>query len=136
MQFFEGSVDKKIPLSGRVQQSEHTGAVRCLQEDGSCLTYSVPDHSLYGSELQQSPGRQIPCLCDGESNTAAKRPQEENMKLGERKKRELQKGINWSKFLPWFSSKELHFLETCGRIFLDSSSIFYSPLISLLFIPF
>lgn len=58
------------------------------------------------------------------------------MKLGESEKRELQKGINWNKFLPWFFSKELHFLETSGRMFLDSSNIFYSPLISLLFIPF
>lgn len=55
MQFFEGSVDRKIPLSHRLQQSEHTGAARCLQEDVSCLTHLVPDQSLYGSELQQSP---------------------------------------------------------------------------------
>lgn len=58
------------------------------------------------------------------------------MKLEEREKREIQESINWKKFLLWFSSKELHFLETCGRMFLDSSNIFYSPLISLLFIPF
>lgn len=55
MQFFEGSIERKIPLSGRVQQSEHTGAGRCLQEDESCLAHSVPDQSLDGSELQQSP---------------------------------------------------------------------------------
>lgn len=55
MWFFEGSVERKIPLSGRVQQSEHTGAVRCLQKDVSCLTHSVPDQSLDGSGLQQSP---------------------------------------------------------------------------------
>lgn len=52
MQFFEGSENRKMPLSGRVQQGEHTGAVRCLQEDVSCLTHSVPDHSLCGSELK------------------------------------------------------------------------------------
>lgn len=101
MQFFGGSVDRKIPLVVRVQQSEQTGAVRCLQEDVTCLTHLVPDHSLYGSELQQSPWETNTCLGDGESNTAAKRPQEENMKLAERKKRQLQKSINWNKFFPW-----------------------------------
>lgn len=136
MQFFEGSVDRKIPLSHRVQQSEHTGAARCLQEDVSCLTHLVPDQSLLAVSYSKAPERQIPCLCDGESNTAAKRRQEENMKLGKRKNRKLQKGINWNKFLPWFFSKELHFLETCSRMFLDCSNIFYSPLISLLFISF
>lgn len=56
MQFFEGSVDRKIPLSGREQQSEHAGAVRGRQEDVSCLTHSDPDQALSGTELQQSPG--------------------------------------------------------------------------------
>lgn len=136
MQFFEGSVERKIPLSGGVQQSEHRGAAGACRRMWAAWHIQFLTSHWMAASSSKAPGRQTPCLCDGESNTATKRPQEENMKLGERKKRELQKGINWNKFLPWFSSKGLHFLETCSRMFLDSSNIFYSPLISLLFIPF
>lgn len=58
------------------------------------------------------------------------------MKPGERKRENYRKVLIRKKFFPLFFFKELHFLETCGRMVLDSSNIFYSPLISLLFIPF